>query len=168
MPFITVKYGAGSEKLVNPNCQTAVVLSYIKKTCGFSNLTTPIDLATENGEVVDLNSKTKEIAKKYLDDRKTYIPVKVIGEFSEETVPTYVPLLDLPADTKLKFSVPEKIRAAKKKGGIAGSMGITGQDKQESAPVPETKTTTSTLKATSKLPANSRRRGSTNNLSKAD
>ncbi|KAJ3010963.1 UNVERIFIED_CONTAM: hypothetical protein HDU68_001880 [Siphonaria sp. JEL0065] len=125
MPYITIKYGdaktAGCEKLVNHNCQANVVLAYIKKTCGFSSLSVPIDLASENGEVLDLNSKNRDSAKRYLDDRKAYIPVKVIGEFTDDATPTYLPLLDLPADTKLKFAVPEKVRIARKKISIGAS-----------------------------------------------
>ncbi|KAJ3064961.1 hypothetical protein HDU98_011647 [Podochytrium sp. JEL0797] len=115
MPFITVKYGAGLEKLVNPDCQSIVVLSFIKKACGFSHFFSPIDLATEAGEVLDLNSKPREVAKKYLDDRKCYIPVKVIGEFSEDVCPTFLPLLDLPADSKIKFFIPGTEKKEKKK-----------------------------------------------------
>ncbi|KAI9345262.1 hypothetical protein BDR26DRAFT_156121 [Obelidium mucronatum] len=112
---------AGCEKIVNHNCQANVVLSYIKKSCGLSNLTAPIDLATESGDVVDLNSKARDYAKRFLDDRKSYIVVKVVGEFTDDATPTYTSLLDLPADTKLKFAVPEKIRAARKKVSIGAS-----------------------------------------------
>ncbi|KAG5462585.1 MAG: hypothetical protein BJ554DRAFT_4533, partial [Olpidium bornovanus] len=38
----------------------------------------PLDLATESGEVVDLASKPREVAKKLLDPRATYILVKTV------------------------------------------------------------------------------------------
>ncbi|KAJ3390863.1 hypothetical protein HDU84_006954 [Entophlyctis sp. JEL0112] len=38
-----------------------------------------IDLATESGEVIDLSSKPKEYAKKFLEPRQSYILVRVIG-----------------------------------------------------------------------------------------
>ncbi|KAJ3246405.1 hypothetical protein HDU78_007122 [Chytriomyces hyalinus] len=120
MPFITVKYGANNEKLVNPDVQSAVLLTHIKNTCGFSSATYPIDLATETGEVIDLCSKSREYAKKYVEDRKAYIVVRVVGEVDAEeftingansaVVVSYQPLLDTLSDSKLKFYVPEKFK----------------------------------------------------------
>ncbi|KAJ3346626.1 hypothetical protein HDU83_002830 [Entophlyctis luteolus] len=127
MTYIVVKYGrefisqnwknacffrspsrkANAEKLVNPNCQSAVVLAHLKNTCGYSGLTCPVDLATEAGEVLDLNSKTKEVANKYVELRKTYILVKVMGEFGDDAVPMYYPLLD---DSKIKCFVSDSSR----------------------------------------------------------
>jgi hypothetical protein len=102
MSFITVKYGANEEKLVNPNCLSTVLLNHIKKTCGFEHLLEAIDLATESGEVIDLNSKPKEYAKKYLEPRCNYVLIKVMGDDSEESTPTFVSLLE--QSTGLKFS----------------------------------------------------------------
>ena len=70
---------ANEEKLVNPNCLSAVMLSHIKKTCGYSEITENIDLASEAGEVMDLVSKPREYAKKFLEPRTTYVLVKVTG-----------------------------------------------------------------------------------------
>lgn len=64
---------------MNPNVLSSVLLNHIRKTCGFEGIQENIDLASESGEVVDLVSKGKEYAKKYLEPRTTYIPVKVIG-----------------------------------------------------------------------------------------
>ncbi|KAJ3326217.1 hypothetical protein HDV06_000093 [Boothiomyces sp. JEL0866] len=77
--FVTIKYGAEEEKIVNPNCLSAVLLNHIRKTCGYENVVENLDLASESGEVMDLASKPKEYAKKFLEARSTYILVKVIG-----------------------------------------------------------------------------------------
>ncbi len=67
---------------MNPNVLSSVLLSHIRKSCGFESVTEAIDLASESGEVIDLASKGKEYAKKYLEPRTTYIPVKIIGGIS--------------------------------------------------------------------------------------
>ncbi|KAI8905015.1 hypothetical protein EDD86DRAFT_277686 [Gorgonomyces haynaldii] len=104
MSFITVKYGAGEEKILNPNCLSAVLLGYAKKTCGFENIPENVDLASESGEVIDLVSKPKEYAKKYVEPRTSYILVKCVGDDSEDSSLNYVPLLDQVGD-KIKFAV---------------------------------------------------------------
>ena len=108
--FVTVKYGgkwkitvAEEEKIVNPNCLCAVLLNHIRKTCGYENIPENLDLALESGEVMDLASKPKEYAKKFLEPRNTYILVKVVGEETDDSTPTYLPLLDSATD-KIKFS----------------------------------------------------------------
>jgi hypothetical protein len=101
--FVTVKYGADEEKLMNPNVLCAVFLNHLRKTCGLDNVTENLDIASETGEVMDLSSKPKEYAKKFLEPRSTYILVKVIGEETEDASPTYIPLLDSAAD-KIKFA----------------------------------------------------------------
>ncbi|KAI8898129.1 hypothetical protein BC833DRAFT_620582 [Globomyces pollinis-pini] len=109
--FITVKYGAEEEKIFNPNCLSAVLLNHIKHTCGFENEI--LDLASETGEVMDL----AKYAKKFLESRSSYILVKIIGDETEESSPTYIPLLDNALD-KIKFSVtnPTFKQRAKAKG----------------------------------------------------
>ncbi|KAJ3274888.1 hypothetical protein HDV01_001763 [Terramyces sp. JEL0728] len=77
--FVTIKYGADEEKIVNPNCLSAVLLNHIRRSCGYENVIENLDLASESGEVMDLVSKPKEYAKKFLEARSTYILVKVIG-----------------------------------------------------------------------------------------
>jgi hypothetical protein len=54
-----------------------VLLGYIKKTCGYEQ--DNIDLASETGEVIDLASKPKEYARKYVEPRGSYILVKCVG-----------------------------------------------------------------------------------------
>ncbi|KAI8853740.1 hypothetical protein BC829DRAFT_382030 [Chytridium lagenaria] len=103
MAYVVVKYGANEEHLVNPNCLCSVLLSHIKKTCGFHDLSENVDLASETGEVVDLVSKPREYAKRFLEPRANYIVVKVVGEETEESSPTYVSLLDQVGD-RIKFA----------------------------------------------------------------
>lgn len=106
MSFVTVRYGAGEEKLVNPNTLNGVLLSHLKKSCGFESLTDPVDLASETGEVMDLMSRPKEYARKILEGRGVYILIKVIGDegtLQDEGSPSFVSLLDQPAGG-LKFS----------------------------------------------------------------
>ena len=101
MSFVIVRYGANEEKLVNPNCLNTVLLSHIKKSCGFEGLKENVDLASENGEVMDLLSNPKEYAKKYLEPRGSYILVKVLGDENvEESTPSFVSLLDQQAGIK--------------------------------------------------------------------
>jgi hypothetical protein len=80
-----------------------VFLNHIRKTCGYDGIQETLDIASEAGEVMDLVSKPKEYAIKYLESRSTYIVVKVVGEDTEDASPTYVPLLDN-ATEKIKFS----------------------------------------------------------------
>lgn len=95
MSFITVRYGQNEEKILNPNCLSSVLLSHIRKACGFETLLESIDLCSaESGEVVDLLSKPKEYAKKYLEPRGIYILIKVAGDDSEESTATFVSLLE--------------------------------------------------------------------------
>ncbi|KAJ3345534.1 hypothetical protein HDU83_003952 [Entophlyctis luteolus] len=72
-----------------------------------------IDLATESGEVIDLSSKPKEYAKKFLEPRQSYILVRVIGEETDDGPATYIPLLEQPGVAP----------ATTKKGGGSGAGG---------------------------------------------
>ncbi|KAH6570255.1 hypothetical protein BASA50_011293 [Batrachochytrium salamandrivorans] len=119
MGYVIVKYGANKEKLVNPNCLGAVLLGHIKKSCGYNDLVESVDLASESGEVMDLISRPREYARKFLESRASYILVKVIGDESDDFSPTYIPLLDM-AGEKVKFSVTNptfKMRGKSKAGG---------------------------------------------------
>ncbi|KAJ3307099.1 hypothetical protein HDV03_002610 [Kappamyces sp. JEL0829] len=95
------------------------MLSHIRKTCGFENVAENLDLASESGEVMDLASKGKEYARKYLEPRTSYILVKVIGDESEDSSPTYVPLLDNAAE-KIKFSITNPNFKKKQRGTAPG------------------------------------------------
>lgn len=87
---------------MNPDCLSVVLMGYIRKVCGFENLLDNLDLASESGEVMDLLSKGRDYATKILDDKASYILVKVIGDDLEDTSPSYVSLLDTTSD-KLRF-----------------------------------------------------------------
>ena len=105
MSFIIVKYGSNEERLCNPNCLSVVLLSHVKKSCGFESLSENIDLATESGEVLDLISKPKEVAKKFLEARGTYILVKVVGDDVDESSPSFIPLLDSAINVKFSSKI---------------------------------------------------------------
>ena len=69
------------ELIVNTNCLTPVLLDYIKKACGYEGILGNkeyLDLASETGEIMDLGSKGREYAKKFLDARASYILIKVV------------------------------------------------------------------------------------------
>lgn len=92
MPIITIKYGASQELLCNSNVTVQVLLGYVKKQCQF-DFAEPIDLATEAGEVLDLNSKSKEYAVKHMEKGVlNYIAVKIVDEESGDL--SHIPLLD--------------------------------------------------------------------------
>lgn len=109
MHFV-LKYGGISldnlvneERVFNSNCQSQVLLSHIKKTTGHEFLTENIDLANEAGEVLDLASKGKEYAIKYLEPRSTLYLVKVVVD-DEDGVISYVALQEEAAREKIKFA----------------------------------------------------------------
>lgn len=132
MPFIIVRYGANEEHIYNPNCISSVLLSHIKKTTGFETVEN-VDLANELGDVIDLLSKPKEIAKKYLEERQRYILIKVQADADDESVPIYTSLLDEAKD-KLKFSLLNQKTKGK---DVKEGKGVKGKDhtRHESRPV---------------------------------
>jgi hypothetical protein len=72
---------AHEEKTFNPDCLNVLLLEHVKQSCGYEHLLEPIDLATETGEVLELQSKRREYAKKTVEDRGIYVLVKhVDGE----------------------------------------------------------------------------------------
>ncbi|ORX45792.1 hypothetical protein BCR36DRAFT_372577 [Piromyces finnis] len=128
MSFITVKYGNNSEKIFNPNCVASVLLSFIKISCGFDEEKYQVDLATESGEVIDLANHGKEYAKKYLDERRAYILVKII-EGEDDSPTTYSPLLEQIPE-KMKFTV---ISSGKNRQKRAGNDSDTSKQKAPSS-----------------------------------
>ncbi|KAJ3316317.1 hypothetical protein HDU76_001893 [Blyttiomyces sp. JEL0837] len=145
MSYITVRYG--------------VLLNHVKRVCGFQEITENIDLASETGEVMDLVGKPKEYAKKYLEPRANYILVKVIGEETEESQPTYISLLEQVGE-KLKFTLlnPTLRQKLKVKAGARGDAPsrFPGNDDKEGkegaggAPTKETKKAAQAQKAAAK------------------
>ncbi|TPX34821.1 hypothetical protein SmJEL517_g02558 [Synchytrium microbalum] len=119
MAFVTLKYGAGEEMLLNPNCMASVLLNHIKKNAdvikSVGAIHEPIDIATESGEVVDLMGKAREYAKKYVDPRATYVLVKIVGaDESGEAEAQYIPLCDQLGE-RVKFMLASSRQ--KKRGG---------------------------------------------------
>jgi hypothetical protein len=93
----------GEEKLFNPNCLSSVFLTHIKRSCGFEELLESVDLASENGEIMDLLNKPKEYAKKILEPRASYILLKVNDDQIDDSLPAYVPLVDPSLTDKIKL-----------------------------------------------------------------
>jgi hypothetical protein len=152
MSFITVRYGQNEEKILNPNCLSSVLLSHIKKNCGFEGLAEPIDLfSAETGEVIDLLSKPKEYAKKYLEPRGTYILLKVVSDDSEESSSTFVSLLE---SSNIKISTnATKAKSRKTKPIAVTTEAARSADADPSSPFKKSGTTP--LSATGFLNSNS-------------
>ena len=136
---------AGEEKILNPNCLCAVLMGYIKKTCGFEHILENLDLATEAGEVIDLVSKPKEYAKKYVESRTSYILVKVVGDENDDSS-VYVPLLDQVGD-KIKFSVTNPTSRPRNKKAKESSKQETKIQPKVAVPVPSKEPEESKTKA---------------------
>ena len=109
MHFV-LKYGGililslvNEERVFNSNCQSQVLLSHIKKSTGHEFLTESIDLANEAGEVLDLASKGKEYAQRYLEPRSILFLVKVVVDDEDGGI-TYVALQEEAAREKIKFA----------------------------------------------------------------
>ncbi|KAJ1499233.1 hypothetical protein HMI56_004506, partial [Coelomomyces lativittatus] len=91
MSFFIVKLGDNEDRLFNTQCTNGVLLSHIKKSI---NVLDTIDLATETGEVLELLTKPKEYARKYIEPRSICTIVKVVQPENEEDEASYIPLFD--------------------------------------------------------------------------
>jgi hypothetical protein len=91
------------DKIVNPDCQCVAMLNYIKDSL---KLDDTIDLATLEGEVLDLTSHLRESARQFVEDRGSYYVVKAILDENEDNV-RYVPVYEGPETDKIKFSLGE-------------------------------------------------------------
>ena len=98
--FFTVKVNLNEEYIFNSSCLSTVLLSHIKKTLGAEHTQTIIDLASENGDVVDLLSKGPQYAHKFIDTRSTYIVVRVVEDESDASTPIYTAFGDFGDKTK--------------------------------------------------------------------
>ena len=74
----------------------------MKQACGFAHLNAPIDLASEAGEVLDLQSRPREYAKKFLEPRGIYVLCKYNTDVEDQTQPSYTPLLETASDANFK------------------------------------------------------------------
>nr|XP_033809781.1 uncharacterized protein C22orf15 homolog isoform X2 [Geotrypetes seraphini] len=76
--FITVKFGANCEVLLNPYCQIIILTEYLKKCqCEPGD---SIDLLDESGALLNLSEMegSSESARNYVQERQQYILLKVI------------------------------------------------------------------------------------------
>ncbi len=67
--------------LVNTNCLAPVLLQYLAKVSGLEDQLGPkeqLDLASETGEIIDLPSRGRDYARRYLEPRTSYILVKAV------------------------------------------------------------------------------------------
>ncbi|KAI9222450.1 hypothetical protein BC828DRAFT_26333 [Blastocladiella britannica] len=114
MSFFTIKYGDNLERLFNCNCINTVLLGHIKTALEL-DFPEQIDLFTDAGDMLDLHSKPKEYAKKYIEPRMVCTLVKIVKD--EDGGPTrFVPLSDsaVPADRTLKLPNAAGRRMTKK------------------------------------------------------
>ncbi|KAM6340321.1 uncharacterized protein C22orf15 homolog [Alca torda] len=93
--FITVRYGANCQEMVNLQCRVVILTAHLKKKCQ-CRPEDCIDLLDETGTLMNLSkveNPASEFASKYLQERKCYILIRVIrGESSEAT--SYESLLE--------------------------------------------------------------------------
>ncbi|XP_029427062.1 uncharacterized protein C22orf15 homolog [Rhinatrema bivittatum] len=83
--FVTVKFGADCEVLLNPNCQINNLTEYLKKKCQCEPGDS-IDLLDESGTLLNLSEMegSSESASNYMHERQHYVLLKVIrGDGSE-------------------------------------------------------------------------------------
>ncbi|KAM6378056.1 uncharacterized protein C22orf15 homolog [Pluvialis apricaria] len=86
--FVTVRYGANCQEMVNLQCRVLILTAHLKRKCQ-CRPEDCIDLLDETGTLMNLSkaeNPASEFASKYLQERKRYILIRVIrGESSEAT-----------------------------------------------------------------------------------
>ncbi|KAJ3368974.1 hypothetical protein GGF31_005935 [Allomyces arbusculus] len=102
MTFFTVKYGDNDERLFNSNCLNTVLLGHIKAALKLT-FPEPVDLALDSGDVLDLASKPREYAKKYIEPRAVCTLLKVVQD-EDDGGTAYVPLLDNAAADRFRVA----------------------------------------------------------------
>ncbi|XP_073415305.1 uncharacterized protein C22orf15 homolog isoform X1 [Dendrobates tinctorius] len=129
--FITVKFGADHQILLNPNCKSINLTESLRERCQCGP-EVAIDLLDESGNLINLSDfeGSQDNATNYLKERQTYILVKIIrGEGSEparyesllenlwkrypELAERLQKLSNPHARDKLRNSVHKKIRTSK-------------------------------------------------------
>uniref|UniRef100_A0A8C5PIS3 Chromosome 22 open reading frame 15 n=1 Tax=Leptobrachium leishanense TaxID=445787 RepID=A0A8C5PIS3_9ANUR len=82
--FVTVKFGADHQILLNSNCKVVNLIESLKEQCKCGSDVT-IDLLDELGNLVNLSDLegSQEIATNYLRERQCYVLVKVIRDGSD-------------------------------------------------------------------------------------
>lgn len=92
--FITVKYGDHEEALFNPNCRILHLLEDIRRRCNCPE-NVVIDLSDLRGAVKNLTDHQSSNASEFLNERETFILVRVEKNTTEgRDFPLYTPLLD--------------------------------------------------------------------------
>jgi len=89
---ITVKYGDREEALFNPNCRTLHLLEDIKRRCNCAE-NAVIDLSDLQGAVKNLTDHQAANASEFLNERETFILVRVEKNCEGRDFPLYTPLL---------------------------------------------------------------------------
>ncbi|XP_068098882.1 uncharacterized protein C22orf15 homolog isoform X1 [Hyperolius riggenbachi] len=82
--FITVKYGADNQIILNPNSKVVNLVDILRQKCQCGN-EVAIDLLDESGNLINLTDLegSHDIATNYLKERQCYILVKIIREGTE-------------------------------------------------------------------------------------
>ncbi|XP_018421403.1 PREDICTED: uncharacterized protein C22orf15 homolog [Nanorana parkeri] len=77
--FITVKYGADNQILLNPNCKLVNLAEVLREKCQCGSEVS-IDLLDESGTLINLSDLegSQEVATNHLKERQCYILVKII------------------------------------------------------------------------------------------
>ncbi|XP_040432809.1 uncharacterized protein C22orf15 homolog isoform X1 [Cygnus olor] len=124
--FVTVRYGANCQELVNLQCRVLILTAHLKRKCQCGTEDC-IDLVDEAGALMNLSkveNPASEFASKYLRERQRYILVRAIREQSTEAT-CYESLLenlgkhhpDL-ADRLQKLSANAPMRDQWRKGSL--------------------------------------------------
>ncbi|KAM5193300.1 uncharacterized protein C22orf15 homolog [Mantella aurantiaca] len=82
--FITVKYGADHQIILNPNCKFVNLTEVLREKCQCGS-EVAIDLLDESGTLLNLSELegSQEVATNHLKERQCYILVKIIREGTE-------------------------------------------------------------------------------------
>uniref|UniRef100_A0A452J7X1 Uncharacterized protein n=1 Tax=Gopherus agassizii TaxID=38772 RepID=A0A452J7X1_9SAUR len=86
--FITVRYRADCQEIVNVNCRVLSLTMHLKKKCQ-CRPEDCIDLLDESGTMMNLSevkSPASELASKYLQERQHYILIRVIRKLLAKTL----------------------------------------------------------------------------------
>ncbi|XP_068098908.1 uncharacterized protein C22orf15 homolog isoform X2 [Hyperolius riggenbachi] len=86
--FITVKYGADNQIILNPNSKVVNLVDILRQKCQCGN-EVAIDLLDESGNLINLTDLegSHDIATNYLKERQCYILVKIIQRLQKLSNP---------------------------------------------------------------------------------
>ncbi|XP_071956144.1 uncharacterized protein CXorf65 homolog [Antedon mediterranea] len=93
MGFIVIRFGGSGAFLANPDCTVANLLAYIKRTCNETDPKVGLDLADEDGMLMNLcDLHPKRRASGILSTKTMYIPIK-LERTEDGGLKPYVPLV---------------------------------------------------------------------------